>query len=97
MFALSAVGQDEPTLVEYIIEYRKQGKTDAEIRKMFIETYGDDPAAVDAAFKLVDKMAEEGEAPPPKKQPKWLWPVVIGGGAAVLIGLGALALRGRRA
>jgi hypothetical protein len=93
MFALSHVGQDEPTLVEFIIEYRKQGKTDAEIRKLFVEEYGDDPAAVDAAFKQVDAMAKEGDAPPAKKR-KWLWPVVIGGGAAVLIGLFALSRRG---
>lgn len=96
MFALSRVGQDEPTLVEYIIEYRNQGKTDAEIRKMFVEDYGDDPAAVDAAFKQVDEMAKEGDAPPPApKKNKWIWPAAIGGGVVLVLSLGYVALKGR--
>lgn len=70
-------------LVQQILKNRSEGVDDATTRGDLI-SMGYDTALIDQAFSKADE-----------KKRSWLWPVVIGGGAVVLIGIAAVAGRRR--
>lgn len=94
-----SLSQDESTevvqqVVAFIIANRGEGIDDATTKADLLRM-GHDEATINAAFaQLPAGTSSNGNGSSSSKKPAWLWPAIIGGGAAVLIGI-AVATRRR--